>query len=102
MIDRADILSMEFLKKSEYTGSHGGMRYRLEGITEGEEKKLLVTVWPEPFNFLKTPPEKKMISTFPFAEEGILAAVKWMNERLTSDHDKWEHSWEHWSEYLKQ
>ena len=46
---------MEYLKKTEFTGCHQGMRYRLEQTEDPEGgKKLLVTVWPEPFNFLKT------------------------------------------------
>ena len=56
MIQRDDILSMEYLKKTEFTGCHQGMRYRLEQTADPEDpeggKKLLVTVWPEPFNFL--------------------------------------------------
>ena len=34
MIRRDDILSMEYLKKTEFTGCHQGMRYRLEGIKD--------------------------------------------------------------------
>ena len=59
MIQREDILSMEYLKKTEYTASHQGMRYRMEGISGEEGKKLKVTVWPEPFNFFTTPEEEK-------------------------------------------
>ena len=40
MIQRQDILSMEYLKKTEFTGSHQGMRYRLEGVFAGDEKNL--------------------------------------------------------------
>ena len=55
MINREDILSMEYLKKTEYTGCHQGMRYRLEGVKDEEGgKKLRCTVWPEPFNFFTT------------------------------------------------
>ncbi len=99
MIKREDILSMEFLKKSEYTGSHRGMRYRLEGVMEEGEKALKATVWPEPFNFLKTPEELKETKVFAFAEEGVVAAVAWMNERLEEDPGKWERSWERWTDY---
>lgn len=38
MINRDDILSMEYLKKTEYTGSHQGMRYRLEQAVVEDEK----------------------------------------------------------------
>ena len=58
MINREDILSMEYLKKTEYTGCHQGMRYRLEKKETEEGKFLLVTVWPEPFNYFTTPEEE--------------------------------------------
>ena len=46
MIQRDDILSMEYLKKTEFTGCHQGMRYRLEGVDGGDgEKRLSCTVW---------------------------------------------------------
>ena len=67
MIQREDILSMEYLKKTVYTGCHQGMRYRLEGVSDAEGgKKLKVTVWPEPFNFFKTPEEDKISALFSF------------------------------------
>ena len=99
MIQREDILSMEYLKKTEYTGCHQGMRYRLEGVSGEEGKKLKVTVWPEPFNFFKTPEEKKQSAVFEFAEEGVVEAVAWMNERLVQDREKWERSWDRWTDY---
>ena len=83
MIQREDILSMEYLKKTEYTGCHQGMRYRLEGVAgEGDEKRLRCTVWPEPFNFYKTPDEKKEMAEFGFCEEGVTEAIAWMNQKL--------------------
>lgn len=99
MIQREDILSMEYLKKTEFTGCHRGMRYRLEGISGEDGKKLKVTVWPEPFNFFKTPEEKKQSAEFAFAEDGVVEAVAWMNERLVQDCDKWERSWDRWTDY---
>ncbi|MEZ3428090.1 MAG: hypothetical protein K1W13_11945 [Lachnospiraceae bacterium] len=82
MIRREDILSLEYLKKTEFTGSHRGLRYRLESKEEEGEKKLLVTVWREPFNFVTTPDEQKQQEVFAFSEDGILDAVAWMNDRL--------------------
>lgn len=82
MINREDILSLEYLKKTEYTGSHQGMRYRLEGVAGEEGKKLLVTVWPEPFNFVTTPEKQKQHEEFDFSEDGIVDAIAWMNDRL--------------------
>lgn len=85
MIQREDILSLEFLKKTEYTGSHGGMRYRLEGVTAEEGKRLKATLWPEPFAYAATPDEQKQSEEFEFSEEGIQAAVDWMNTQIAKN-----------------
>lgn len=90
MIQRDDILSMEYLKKREFAGCHQGMRYRLEGVSVGDgEKKLRCTVWPEPFNFLKTPAEEKESEEFFFGEDGVVDAVAWMNDRLFQEKSRW-------------
>ncbi len=99
MIVRDDILSMEFLKKTEYTGCHQGMRYRLEGVSQEEGKKLKATVWPEPFNFYKTPEADKKSEFFSFDEDGIVDAIGWMNNCLFEDKDKWERSSLNWKRY---
>ncbi len=101
MIVREDILSMEFLKKSEYTGCHQGMRYRLEGVSTQDGKQLKVTVWPEPFNFFKTPESEKQSAFFEFDEDGVTDAVSWMNSRLFEDKDKWDHAGDNWSGYTE-
>ena len=99
MIQRDDILSMEYLKKTEFTGCHQGMRYRLEGIAADGAKKLRCTVWPEPFAFFKTPEEKKETAEFPFGEDGVAEAICWMNEMLSAKKEIWEHAKESWDEY---
>lgn len=97
MIQRNDILSMEFLKKTAFTGSHQGMRYRLEEAKGQEgEKKLRCTVWPEPFSFFGTPEEEKEAEEFAFEEDGVTEAVAWMNERLAAEKDKWFHAGDRW------
>lgn len=100
MIQREDILSMEYLKKTEYTACHQGMRYRLEqAVDEAGEKKLKATVWPEPFNFFKTADELKSSAYFDFCEDGVVDAVAWMNDRLFEDKEKWERAADNWSSY---
>lgn len=99
MIQRNDILSMGYLKKTEFTGCYRGMRYRLEGVETEEGKKLQVTIWPEPFNYIKTPEEQKIREYFTFDEDGVNDAVAWMNDRWFDDKDKWEGSASHWSDY---
>lgn len=99
MIERQDILSMEYLKKTEFTGCHQGMRYRLEGVTGESGKKLRVTIWPEPFNFFMTPEEEKEHAEFTFDEDGVTDAVAWMNDRLFEERDRWMHAGERWETY---
>lgn len=79
MVSKDDILSLEFLKKSEYTGCSEGMRYRIEKVENEEGKMLKATVWPEPLNFLMTPEEEKRSNMFAFSEDGVEDAVRWMN-----------------------
>lgn len=99
MIERQDILSMEYLKKAEFTGCHQGMRYRLEGVAFEGGKKLHVTVWPEPFNFFTTPEEEKESADFTFDEDGVTDAVAWMNDRLFEEEDRWKHAGKRWETY---
>lgn len=101
MIVREDILSMEYLKKTEYTGCHQGMRYRLEGITIEGVKRLKVTVWPEPFNFFTTPEAQKQSELFDFEEDGVVDAIGWMNNCLFEEKDKWEQAAKNWASYVE-
>ena len=98
MIDRTEILSLAYLKKTSFTGSCEGMRYRLEKGKEkctsdsGEETEIDVlccTIWPEPMNLASTPEEKKQRNTFSFDEDGVDDAVAWMNDRLFEDRELW-------------
>ena len=99
MIRSEDILSLEYLKKTDYTGSHIGMRYRLECM-KGEECSILkVYIWPEPFNFALTPGDKKQCKEFSFDDDGVQDAVSWMNDRLYQDKDLWEQSPGKWKQY---
>ena len=70
-INKKDLLPLSFLKKSPYTGSSRGIRYRIEKQEEGEEKSLLVYTWPEPYAFSHTPEEEKEKKSFPFSEVGL-------------------------------
>ena len=108
MIRREDILPMGFLKKSDYSGSCGGLRYRLKKVTEtfkddsGEERKtdlLLCEIWPGPFNYITTPAELKMSEKFTFDEDGVCDAISWMNDRLAEDPGKWEKAASNWESY---
>lgn len=99
MIQRDDILSMEYLKKSEFTGCHQGMRYRLEKVEIDGGKRLKCTIWPEPFNFFTTPEEQKESELFDFEEDGVRDAVAWMNDRLFEEKERWDHAADRWDAY---
>ena len=62
MIERRDVMPINFLKKERFTGSYKGM-------------------WPEPYAFLATPDEQKTWKEFPFTEDGIVSGVEWLNEQ---------------------
>lgn len=81
MIERKNVMPVNFLKKENFTGSDTGMRYRMEKASKEEETILKVTAWPEPYGFDATPEEEKICEYFPFTEEGIVNAVGWLNGR---------------------
>ena len=100
MINREDILSMEYLKKTEFTGCNGGMRYRLEGVKDAEDKKVLrCTIWPEPFNFFTTPDDQKESAEFSFDDDGVQDAVRWMNGKLFEKKDVFDTASRKWDSY---
>ncbi|MCM1113328.1 MAG: hypothetical protein NC399_08760 [Muribaculum sp.] len=96
MIQKSDILSMEYLKMTEFTGSFRGMRYRLERADGEDGVKLKATVWPEPFNFFSTPEEEKTSALFAFDEDGVSDAVDWMNDRYFEERARWEQAPQNW------
>lgn len=81
MLTRDDFLSLNFVKKEDYTGSYKGLRYMLHQETVEEEKKLQVYIWPEPYGFAATSEDVKEVQLFSFDEQGLLNAIEWMNER---------------------
>lgn len=85
---RSDLLSLNFYNHTPFHGSENGLRYRVEKSVEDSEEvekkepRLKVTLWPEPFNFDKTPDDKKEVRFFPFSEEGLLSATDYINSGL--------------------
>jgi hypothetical protein len=87
-----DIASF-YNKNSVHKASFRGMRYQVEkmeikkdGALEDEkpEKRLKLTIWPEPFSYENTPDEKKTTVTFEYTEEGLDEAY----EKLVSFYDE--------------
>lgn len=98
MIDSSQI-ALEYIKKEDFLGSYRGMRYRLSkqlskdsGDQSGGQNIIEVIIWPEPYNFFKTPVEKKQRKEFPFSPEGKEEAVLWLNEEYHRQKVLWEDS----------
>ncbi len=79
MLERKNILSLEFIRMTPYHGSFEGLRFRLEKTEENGEMRLLAWAWPEPYAFDHTAEEEKKKNSFSFDEAGILDAVDWLN-----------------------
>ena len=87
MLTRIDFMPTQFLKKSPYTGSHSGMRYRMEQ----EDDHIKTTIWPGPFAFAKAEQDKMESFNSSFDEDGIEAAIAWLNEKYEERKDEWDH-----------
>ena len=88
MLSREDFLSLNFVRKEDFTGSHQGMRFMLHQEAVDEEKKLKVYIWSEPCGFEATPDEEKVSGLFEFSEDGLSQAIGWMNEHYESIRNK--------------
>lgn len=80
MINSKDIASLPFLKKSPYTGSFQGIRYRIQKEEIDEQLHLKAFVWPEPFAFDKTPEEKIVSEIFDFSDDGLKSILEWLEK----------------------
>lgn len=96
MIQRSDILSIPYLKKSTFTGSCQGMRYRLEKVEEDENVQLQAVIWDAPYSYAVTAEEKKEYQRFPFSEEGICQVVDWLNEKWQEQEERWRNAKNNW------
>ena len=85
MIDSATI-SIQYIKKDDFTGSYKGMRYRLSKVGDGME----VIIWPGPYNFIKTLEQKKQRKEFSLTIDGKEEAVRWLNEQYEVQKPLWD------------
>lgn len=89
MLDKETFHPLNYIKKEEYSGSMEGMRYLLKKVKSGEQDVIRVTIWPEPFNLLRTPENLKESIEVPLTTEGVEQAADWINERYESRRDYW-------------
>lgn len=81
-MERRELLPLSFYEKSPFTGSIESLRYRIEKITEDDEKKLQVAIWHGKFAYDHTPEEDKTYRVFDFSEEGMQTVTSWINEKV--------------------
>ena len=93
-INRQDLLKLSFYKKTHYSGSFKGMRYRIEKHEEGEgeEKTTAFRAWvfPEPYSFDVTDDSKKSFKDFPFEERALDDIKAWLDDCYESRRSEWE------------
>lgn len=85
MIKAEEFNILNYIKKEELTGSDTGMRYMLKKSGDS----IVVTIWPEPYCYAKTPEEKKIRTEFLLSKDGVEEARCWLNEQ----HDKIKELW---------
>ncbi len=88
MIDLTGMISIPFLKKTVFTGSHREMNFMVKKISEEDGDKIRAIAWPGPYNFAMTEDEKKVTYDVSFSQDGIAAAVKWLNEHYETEFAK--------------
>ena len=74
----ANKISIQYIKKVEYTGGYQGMRYMFK---KSGDEEMEVSVWPEPLCYAKADKETMIKKQFPLTLEGKEEAVVWLNER---------------------
>lgn len=89
MIDKETFHPLNYIKKEEYSGSMGGMRYMMKRVKGEEADMIRVTIWPEPYGIHKTPEEEKQFLEVPLDEEGVSQAADWLNEQYEIQKDRW-------------
>lgn len=89
MIKTKELLSLEFYKKTQLTGSCKGMRYLIKKTEENEKKMLEAIIWPGPYNSVNTADELKYSKTFPFEDESIPLICDYLNKEYESKKKEW-------------
>lgn len=80
MINLDGMISIPYLKKTTFTGSHRGMNFMIRKQSGDDGDKMQAIVWPGPYIFSVTEDEKKTFRDFEFSGEGLKEAIEWLNE----------------------
>ena len=88
MIDKDNFHVFNYIKKEEYTASMSGMRYMLRKKETEDGTVLEVVIWPEPYSFEATEPDKKHGRDFAFSGDGLWEAVDWLNQEYEAGYNR--------------
>lgn len=88
MIDLTGMISIPFLKKAVFTGSYKGMNFMVKKVSDDDGDRIRAIAWPGPFSFGVTEDEKKVSHDVEYSQDGILQAVKWLNEHYEAEYKK--------------
>ncbi len=88
-IEKEKFHILEFVKKSEYTGSMEGMRYM---IARAGEDEMEAVIWPEPRSYGATEEDLKIRKRFPLTKEGVEAVADYLNEQYEALSDLWKNA----------
>lgn len=93
MSKEIDIISADKLThyiKGTYSGSFRGMRYFINSVASGDEKRVLsLCIWPEPYSFAATDEKLKEFFQFEFTEEGLQELEDKLNEVYGERQEYW-------------
>ncbi len=85
MIKRSDLLSINFYKKSAFTGSDKNLRFRISKDTIDDTDVLSACVFPGPYAFDSTDESLKTYKVFEFSDKGLDEIVEWFNSDEISE-----------------
>ena len=87
MVEFSGLVKINFFKKEKFTGSCGGMCFKVE--SKDENSVLLATIWPGPYSSDHTPDEKKQYAEFAFSPEGLEEIQEWLEEQYQAQSGLW-------------
>lgn len=100
MITPQQLYNLNFYQSQSFFGSYQGMHYRISKAEEaqaaGEDPPadaaiaahtvFRVAVWPGPYNFASTPPERIEFFTYPFEAKSLLAICDFLNRKWEAEY----------------
>jgi len=87
VVEFSGLVKINFFKKENFTGSCGGMCFKVE--SKDKNSALLATIWPGPYSSDNTPDEKKQYAEFPFSPEGVEKVQAWLEEQYQAQSALW-------------